>query len=159
MQPHTSKSILEALRLHYDKAAIVPELVLNDEAWLEHWKQDVPTTSTRRIDALMIQAHQRTAIEIKVSAQDFKRDTWQKRRPWARLVHRYVYVTPYGLDFPPFAQDGSHFHGCGLWWVDESGKVTVKKKAIIQPYPEQLPNQVIQNLAYRAANNSRTDLN
>lgn len=98
---------------------------------------------TRRIDALMFQSLERTAVEIKVSKADFNRDTYWKRRRWQEVTHRFIYVIPEGLDvMSP--------HGCGLWTVSEDGKIRVVKKAIVNKTPEPLPQQVVQSLAYRA---------
>lgn len=43
------------------------------------------------------------------------------------------------------------FYYAGLWWVHPDGRVEVRRKATIQKYPEPLPQQLIQSLAYRAA--------
>lgn len=139
--------ILAAIRAHHRQAAIVPEVVLDDVDWLEHWTQDEPTKSTRRIDALMFRTLERTAIEIKVSRADFARDTWQKRRPWVRVTHRFIYAVPKGLINPASETP----YGCGLWEIDDSGAVTVARKAQMNKTPEPLPQQVVQALAYRAS--------
>ncbi len=137
--------VLEALRRHHRTAALVPEVVIHDDypIWAE-----LPSGHgepfTRRIDALMFDGLQRTAIEIKVSTADAKRETWNKVQPWRRVVHRFVYAVPAGLiDNPPI-------WGCGLWWVHPNGRVEVKRKASVKKYPEPLAQQVVQALAYRA---------
>lgn len=131
--------LLQAVRNKYPDAAIVPEVQVHD-----HDYGGGGEPYSRRIDALMFQTFQRTAIEIKVTVADFKRDTYAKRSPWQRITHRFIYVTPKGLKV-------TAPHGCGHWEVDEAGNVSVKKKAIVRKYPEQLPQQVIQALAYRAS--------
>jgi hypothetical protein len=141
--------VLEALRRHHSTAAIVPEVVISDDDWVETWAPGQIFGSVRRIDGLMFSSYQRTAIEIKVSKADFNREDDRKRRPWQRVVHRFVYAAPRGLltyrDIP---------YGCGLWEVDDTGRVTVAKKSKINQHPEHLPQQVVQALAYRAAKNS-----
>lgn len=143
--------ILEAIRRKYSTSAIVPELTINDPYWHD-WadigqrgeRADDGVKPARRIDALMMQTFERTAIEIKVSKHDYFLDTELKRRPWERVCHRFVYVVPDHLEvMSP--------HGCGLWKVDEHGNITVAKKAIVNRTPEQLPQDVIQRLMYRAA--------
>ena len=146
-----SKFILDALRKHHSTAAIVHEVVLNDYLWEE---RDGESRPFRRIDALMFDSFQRTAIEIKVSKADWKRDTFQKRAPWANIVHRFVYAVPKSLADEVGGMYGTYglsIHGCGVWTVDERGKVEVYKKATVKHYPESLPQQVVQALAYRAA--------
>ena len=96
----------------------------------------------RRIDALMWQSFERTAIEIKVSKADFNRDTYWKRRAWQNVTHRFIYAVPHDLDvIAP--------HGCGLWKVHEDGSIEITKKAIVNKTPEHLPQSVIQRMAYR----------
>ncbi|KMV19657.1 hypothetical protein ACT17_06375 [Mycolicibacterium conceptionense] len=153
-----SAFILGAIRRHCPTAAVVPEITIED--------YDLPDTEevteynftsladrpeghkyTRRIDALMFDSLVRTAFEIKVTREDFQRDTYWKRRMWQRHTHRFIYVVPHGLDvMSP--------HGCGLWKVSEDGRITVVKKAIVSKTPEPLPQSVVQRIAYRAAKNS-----
>lgn len=138
----TADFILDAIRSKYPDAAIVPELSIEDE-WMNPHDQG-EHAYLRRIDALMFQTLIRTAIEIKVTKPDFGRDTFWKRRPWDRVTHRFVYVVPHDLDvMAP--------HGCGLWKVDESGRISVVKNAIVSKTPDPLPQAVVQRLAYRAA--------
>lgn len=139
----TADDILQAIRRKYPQNGLVPELTISDLDWLELFEPGQPYAMERRIDALMFRSFQRTAIEVKVSKADFARDNWHKRRPWARVVHRYVYAVPHDLDvMAP--------HGCGLWKVHPDGRIDVVKKAIVQKHPEHLPQEVIQRLAYRA---------
>lgn len=140
----TSSEILECLRTKYSDAAIVPELTIEDFDLADDSERPEDHRYARRIDALMFQTLIRTAIEIKVSKADFNRDTYWKRRAWQKVTHRFVYVVPHDLDvMSP--------HGCGLWKVDESGRITVVKKAIVSKTPDPLPQTVVQRLAYRAA--------
>ncbi|MFJ3393938.1 hypothetical protein [Leifsonia aquatica] len=139
--------IMDALRAHYRKAALVPELTITDESAVQNYF-DLPAEerdkTSRRIDALMFTQLQRTAIEVKVSIADAKRESWAKVRPWTRVTHRFVYAVPAGLiDHPPV-------YGMGLLWVHDDGRVEVHRKARINPYPEPLPQHVVQTLAYRA---------
>lgn len=139
--------ILAAIRRKYSGCAVVHEVVVSDNGEGRYEKvgdQYKRVTNCRRIDALMFQSFERTAIEIKTTVADFKRDTWAKREPWRRITHRFIYVVPAGL--PVMAP-----HGCGQWEVHEDGHITVKKKAIVNKFPEHLPQQIIQALAYRAA--------
>jgi hypothetical protein len=92
----------------------------------------------------MFQTLVRTAIEIKVSEADFNRDTWEKRRAWQRVCHRFVYVVP--ADLPVLAP-----WKCGLWRVGPDGRVVVAQRATVNLSPEPLPQAVVQTLAYRAA--------
>lgn len=139
----TAADVIEAIRLAHPAAAIVTEVALEDPEWLDDFQPGV-SKSSRRIDALMFRTLERTAIEVKISKADFDRDYWEKRRPWVRITHRFIYAVPAGLiERPPY--------GCGLWWVDEQGHVEVKAKAKINRTPEPLPQQVVQALAYRAA--------
>lgn len=150
-----SKFILKSIKAKHPKAAIVPELTLEDE--------DLPDSGevvrslaksyeprpeghkyTRRIDALMFESNIRTAFEIKVTREDYMRDTYWKRRAWRKVTHRFIYVVPHDLKVVPPP------HGCGLWRVYPSGKIEVEKKAIVNRVPESLPLAVIQRLAYRA---------
>lgn len=140
-----SAFILGAIRRKYPTAAIVPEVVMDDPSYAAGDRGDEETVKPqRRIDALMFQTLERTAIEIKTTRADFHRDTWAKRRPWFTVCHRFVYVVPHDLDvIAP--------HNCGLWRVQEDGTVTVATKAKVSTTPEPLPQQVVQSLAYRAA--------
>lgn len=147
--------ILEAIRSAYSSTAIVPELTIEDidlpdsGAETEHmFMPGRPAPDghkySRRIDALMFDSLVRTAIEIKVSRADFMRDTYWKRRAWQKVTHRFIYAVPHDLDvMSP--------HGCGLWKVDESGHITVVKKAILSKVPDPLPQAVVQRIAYRAS--------
>ena len=137
-----AQEILDAISRKYPASAIVPELSVNVPNWTsgrgegQVWK--------RRIDALMFESFVRTAIEIKVSRDDVKRETYQKTEPWRRLVHRFIYAVPAGL------VEHKPIHGAGLWWVYDDGRIEVKDKAIINRTPEHLPQDVIQRMAYRA---------
>ncbi|MDN6260008.1 MAG: hypothetical protein ACTH2Y_04865 [Corynebacterium sp.] len=95
---------------------------------------------SRRIDALMFDSLVRTAFEIEVTTDDFKRDTYWKRRAWEKVVHRFIYVVPDYLD-------AMSPHGCGLWKVAPDERITVVKKAIVSKAPDPLPQTVVQRLA------------
>lgn len=141
----TAGVVLAALRKHHSGAAIVPEVTIFDEAGRLLSTPENPVPTIRRIDALMFDSLLRTAIEIKVTVADAKRETWQKVWPWMRVTHRFVYAVPAGLiDLPPV-------HGCGLWWVHPDSRVEVKRRTKINHAPEPLPQHVVQTLAYRAS--------
>lgn len=150
----TAEDILRAIKRKHSGTAIVPELSIED---FDLPDSDEQTTSLdmsmagtpeghkyiRRIDALMFDSLVRTAIEIKVTKEDFYRDTYWKRRAWQNVTHRFVYAVPHYLDvMSP--------HGCALWKVQEDGSIKVVKKAIVNNTPDPLPQTVIQRLAYRA---------
>ena len=139
--------VLDSVRRKYPTAAIVPELTIDDLYAREQPGAD--KVFRRRIDGLMFDGGQRTAIEVKVDRQDLLRnETWHKTAPWRAVTHRFVYVMPAGLaDFSEF--DG-HWYA-GVWWVYEDGRVEVVRKARVNKYPEPLPNNVVTRLAYRAA--------
>jgi hypothetical protein len=163
--------ILDAIRYKHSRAAIVDEIVVNDnevEALVAAWRarnprgQEYPedpypeTVWTRRIDALMFDGNQsRTAIEVKVSKADFRRETDEKRRAWRKITHRFVYATPEGLLDPSEIPDG-----CGLWEVGHAGKVRVVVRAKSNKSPDPIPHQILVALAYRLqrANGTIRDL-
>lgn len=92
----------------------------------------------------MFESFQRSAIEVKVSAADYRLDTEQKCRPWRRVTHRFIYAVPHDLHvMAP--------HGCGLWKIHDDGTIDVVKKAIVNKHPEPLTQDVVLRLAYRAA--------
>lgn len=143
--------ILDAIRAHHADAAIVSEMVIGDHLWDERLAESKPT---RRIDALMFRSFQRTAIEVKVTLADWKRDSYRKRAPWAAVTNRFVFAVPKSLADQVGGNYGAHdldTWDCGVWTVDESGRVEVAKPAKVRPHPEPLPQQVIQALAFRAA--------
>src|SRR5690606_15212995 len=51
----------------------------------------------RRIDARIVASTGRTAVEIKVSRADFRRETEEKRRAWQAITNRFVYAAPVGV--------------------------------------------------------------
>lgn len=143
--------ILDSIRAAHPDAAFVPEVVIHDWLWEEREGTSRPT---RRIDALMFKTLQRTAIEIKTTLADWKRDTYAKRAPWADVTHRFVYVIPESLHEKVAGMYGTHnLHvgGCGVWTVGDTGRVAVVRKAVVRPHPEALPQHVVQAIAFRAA--------
>lgn len=148
-----AEEVLDAIRRHHSNKAFVHEMVIASrdyaahEAWIADPSGRDHPAQFRRIDALMFDGPQRTAIEVKVSRVDVKREIWSKIAPWNEVVHRYIYAVPAGL-----IESGEvpHYHA-GLWWVHEDGRVEVRRKAHISKYPEPLPQQVVTALAYRAA--------
>lgn len=108
----------------------------------------------RRIDGLMLESGKYTAIEIKVSRADFKRDTEEKRRMWRSITHRFVYAVPKGLvdpsEVPTYA---------GLWEYDPSDPYTsIKsvKRAVTNKQCLPLPQQVVTAMFYRSARAEQT---
>ena len=110
-----------------------------------------PATSipVRRIDALLRDTSGYTAIEIKVTRADFRRDTSEKRRAWQAHTRRFIYAAPAGLltasEMPA---------GCGLWEFDGS-RLTVAKKATINKTPLTFPRSVFDTMLYRVSNYER----
>lgn len=108
----------------------------------------------RRIDALVIASTGITAVEIKVTRADFRRDTDAKRRAWRSVTNRFIYLVPKGLVRPDEVADG-----CGLWEFDEATSgygswqhgITLTKRAKLNKYPDPLPFQVTRSLAYRVS--------
>lgn len=161
--------ILVAVKHSNPGAALVPELVIYDPAVVaanaayhrEIWPRygrDVPPLTLdqwdivyngepyqRRIDALMIRAGQRTAIEVKISRADFRRETPEKRRAWHAVCHRFVYAVPEGLIQPDEVPDG-----CGLWWITGL-HARVVKKAQVTKSPDPLPEQITTALMHRVS--------
>lgn len=157
MSEMTAEFILEAIRFRYNAAAIVTELTIEDQDLADsgviaegHRPVELGCPHhpeghkyERRIDALMFETLIRTAIEVKVTVADFRRDTYWKRRAWQRVTHRFVYAVPHDLDvMTP--------HGIGLWKVHPDGRIDIVKKAIINRTPDALPQSVIQRIAYKA---------
>lgn len=142
----TAAEILAAIRKAYPKAAVVREVSIVDP--LHVWRS---TTSKpyRRIDALMRDTAGYTAIEIKVTRADFKRDTEEKRRAWRAHTRRFIYVTPAGLVNPSEVPDG-----CGLWEFD-GDRLKVVKKATINKSPTAFPKAVFDTMLYRVSNYER----
>lgn len=183
-QTVTAKDVLTAIRRKHRKDAVVREVVVDDpfhqvivnrwrldsnpEYWTPRinpdevapfipegwsWKDAVPQ---RRIDAMIVESNQLTAIEIKVTRSDFKRDTEEKRRAWKLFSNRFIYAVPKGLidvsEVPA---------GCGLWEFDPElvdlrrprwHGIVATKKATINKNPAPLPRQVFVSLAYRVSN-------
>lgn len=112
----------------------------------------------RRIDALIIASTGTTAVEVKVTRADFRRETEAKRRAWRAITNRFVYLVPVGLVAPEEVADG-----CGLWVFDpaEHGPyrwqhgITTVKRATANKAPDPLPFQVTRSLAYRVSNYER----
>lgn len=146
--------ILDSLKRHWPKAAIVPELTIRDELHLAYGDSVAHHAWTRRIDALMIQSLERTAIEIKVTRADFSREHHQKWAPWVRVCHRFIYAVPAGLIEPREVWEIGGEYSAGLVYVHEDGRVETVRKCRPNKHPEHLPQHVIQNLAYRAAGRS-----
>ena len=168
--------ILAAIRKAYPQSAVVREVCLDDpyehaiyrrycldgpnarfyagkfdglevaesvpEGWHPH-----DTKFTRRIDALMRDAQGYTAIEIKVTRADFKRDTEEKRRAWKAHARRFIYATPAGLLTPEEVPTG-----CGLWEFDSAMGLRTVKRATVNKEPRTLPKSVMDSMLYRVSN-------
>lgn len=138
-----ANDIVQAIRGHHIGFPVVTEVVIND---LDAEWGAVPLQ--RRIDALLIgNKGTRTAIEIKVTRSDYKRETEEKRRAWIKHSHRFVYAVPEGLIMPDEVPDG-----LGLWWVDKFGRLTTKKKCKVNKNPESIPDHVFASMCYRYDN-------
>lgn len=104
----------------------------------------------RRIDGLMLEGGKFTAIEIKVSRADFKRDTEEKRRMWRSITQRFIYAVPRGLvdpsEVPSYA---------GLWEFDPTAhyrsQIVSVKRAATNKAADPMPAQVITAMFYRSA--------
>lgn len=99
---------------------------------------------TRRIDALIFETKQITAVEIKISRSDFFRDTLEKRNAWVLHTNRFVYLTPKGLvkleEVPV---------NCALWEY-ENGIITIVKRSKVNKEPKDFPQTMIKYFAWRA---------
>ncbi|MCD2136020.1 hypothetical protein LQ424_29800 [Rhodococcus qingshengii] len=150
-------AVLDAIARKHSGCALVREITVTDrdalnpvrDAW-SAWKPGDPmpeydgTPVYRRIDGLMFDGGAtRTAIEVKISRADFLRESEEKRRPWRKITHRFVYATPVGLLRPEEIPDG-----CGLWEIDGNA-VRIIKRARSNPEPEPIPHQVLVAFAYR----------
>lgn len=162
-----------ALRTKHNKAAVLKEVTIPDEEAIlleraYHAKRspyyrryydkkgldysaELPddydtsaTKTTRRIDFLMFDGPEITAVEMKISKADFRRDTDAKRRAWKAVTNRFVYLTPEGLLTPEDIPEG-----CGLWEY-QSGRIVVVKKAKKNTEPEPFPPSMIKYFAWRA---------
>lgn len=108
----------------------------------------------RRIDALIFASTGVTAVEIKVTRADFKRETEEKRRAWRAVTNRFVYAAPVGLLRPDEIPAG-----CGLWEFDPMSAgpyrsqhgLSVRSKASVNKEPNALPPQILTALAYRVS--------
>lgn len=129
----------------------IPETV--PEGWT--LRSSIPR---RRIDALILASTGSTAVEIKVTRADFRRETDEKRRAWRAITNRFVYLVPKGLVTPDEVADG-----CGLWEFDAVAhgahrwqhSITVTKRATTNKEPAPLPFQITRSLAYRVSNHER----
>lgn len=151
----TADDILDAIATKYSDAVLVRELTVTDhdhDALADQWYATgqaaglpFPAGATRRIDGLLLDGtQQRTAIEVKISRADFRKETHEKRRAWERITDRFVYACPTNLiqpdEIPPH---------CGLWWISDDRSVTIKVRAQKNRAPEPLPYHLTVTLAYR----------
>lgn len=153
----TATDVLDAVARKHSRCALIREVTVTDpeadrygdtNAWAENGRvgpMPAFAPTFRRIDGLLLDGGgTRTAIEVKISRSDFARESEEKRRPWRKITHRFVYATPVGL-----LQRYEIPDGCGLWEVDEAGRVHVSVRARINRDPEPIPHQVLVALAYR----------
>ena len=145
----TANEMLDALERHYTRAAFIRELEAVDEVEIARWEIEpmpfVAGPSLRRIDALMIDGEQRTAVEVKTSWADYKNESDEKRRPWIALTHRFTYLAPVGVipvDRIP--------EGLGLWEYDGSTIRVVRRCTVRSDVPP-LPDYMIRNLLWRVS--------
>lgn len=109
----------------------------------------------RRIDGLMLASGQISAIEVKISVADFRRDNDAKRKAWRDHSHRFIYATPPGLLDPLWIPEG-----CGLWEIGDSSMsvssaLTVVKRAKVNKAALPLPQHVVNAMFYRVSNYER----
>lgn len=155
--PYTAAMILDAIARKHSDCALVREVLVTDpnadrfapaDAWVAAGRPGrMPRCepTARRIDGLLFDGGQsRTAIEVKISRSDYQRETDAKRRIWRAITNRFVYATPAGLLRPDEIPDG-----CGLWEVNDTGRVAIVKRAKSNRNPDPIPHQVLVALAYR----------
>jgi hypothetical protein len=142
----------EQSRAWYERRGVViPDEI--PEGWTHR-----SSITRRRIDAIILSSTGVTAVEIKVSRADFKRETEEKRRAWRAITNRFIYAAPVGLILPEEVPAG-----CGLWEFDAAASgpyrsqhgLTVKVKARVNKEPDALPPQILTALAYRVSNYER----
>lgn len=146
-QPVTAQRIYDAVHRHTN-GAMVPEVVLGVPEYMEN-SGDPQMKSYRRIDALMFETLTRTAVEIKVSMADLRRETPYKWWPWRNVTHRFIYAIPYGMCDQVEVIRATGNYGAGVWGIHEDGRVEILRRAKVHKHPEPLPQQVIQAMAYR----------
>jgi hypothetical protein len=169
----TSKHLFAAIQAKFPKAAVLPEVTMEDEleahrqrtlqvklhprsrfaynkrgltydAELPEGYELVTSVPIRRIDALILDWKTRWAVEIKVSRADFFRDTEAKRSAWMRHTDKFVYLVPKGLIKLEEVPDG-----CGLWEY-ENGKITSVKNAKTNKEAQEFPQSMVKYFAWRA---------
>ena len=142
----TSEDILDVVERKNYQSAMVRELGIYDKFAMNSDDDTIPVI--RRIDALLIRSLVKTAIEVKITKNDYRKETEEKRRMWRSVTHRYIYVCPEGIILPEEVPDY-----CGLWWITERYKgfkeCNSVKNAIINKSPDQIPERVFMNLCYR----------
>ena len=156
-EPPTAQRIYDAVYRHTN-GAMVPEVVLGVPEYMEH-DGDPQMKPYRRIDALMFETLTRTAVEIKISMADLRRETPYKWEPWRNVTHRFIYAIPYGMCDWQEVIDATGNHWAGVWGIHEDGRVEVLRRAKVQKHPEPLPQQVVQAMAYRIHAHHRTEAN
>jgi hypothetical protein len=137
------------MRKHYEEKGIKHDAELPDGFMLT--KKDL--ILVRRIDFLIFEGETITAVEMKISKADFRRDTEEKRRAWKKVTNRFVYLTPVGLLTPADIPEG-----CGLWEYQEDGSIVVTKRAKTNNTPAPFPPSMIKYFAWRAYNAERNTL-
>jgi len=151
----TARDVLDAIATKYSTAVLLPELPVahhDHQALADQWHATgqaeglpYPVGATRCIDALLLEGStQRTAIEVKISRSDFRKETPQKRRPWERITDRFVYACPANIIQPE--EVPQH---CGLWWINPDRTVTIKARAQKNRHVEPLPHHLFVTIAYR----------
>lgn len=139
--------IYDAVHRHTN-GALVPEVVLGVPEYMGN-EGDPQMKPYRRIDGLMFETLTRTAVEIKISMADLRRETPYKWEPWRSVTHRFIYAIPYGMCEWQEVIDATGNYWAGVWGVHEDGRVEVLRRAKVQKHPEPLPQQVVQAMAYR----------
>lgn len=165
--PNATDMIL-AVRRKYPNAALVTELTLDDDYARQAYFASLPASARayygamvdpdfdgdatsqvpqvfyRRIDGLLLHNQAWSALEVKISRADFRRDTHEKRRAWMKHTHRFIYVTPQGLltreEIP---------EGCGWWEVTNTGRVIVSKRARVNRERTEFPDSLVRTMFWR----------
>lgn len=156
-EPVTAQRIYDAVHRHTN-GAMVPEVVLGVPEYMGN-EADPQMKPYRRIDALIFETLNRTAVEIKISMADLRRETPYKWWPWRNVTHRFIYAIPYGMCDQAEVISATDNYWAGVWGIHEDGRVEVLRRAKVHKHPEPLPQQVVQAMAYRIHKHHRTETN
>lgn len=163
-----ANDLIKAVRRKYFDGALVTELTIEDQHAVQAYLASLPPhiratygarvdpdftgapaergeqAFTRRIDGLLLHNKAWTALEVKISRADFRRETLEKRRAWMEHTHRFIYVTPQGLLTREEIPDG-----CGWWEVTDQGRVIVSKRARVNRDRKEFPESLVRTMFWR----------